>query len=142
PGVEPLEPTRLGEVVWLEPFPDALLEGAAQAPLRPEARYTQTESISLSFVTALQVLPHRQVAVLILCDVLGFEASEVAEMLGATIDSVNSALKRARANLEHKLPSGGDRHPPPAAGSPSEGAIAATFARAWEAADVDAVVAL
>src|SRR5205823_1670550 len=81
PGVEPPEPTRLGEVVWLEPFPDALVDGAIDLPLGPEARYEQTESISLAFVTALQVLPPRQLAVLILRDVLGFHASEVAGML-------------------------------------------------------------
>src|SRR5262245_55152441 len=72
PHVQPPEPTRLGEVVWLEPFPDALLHGAIEMPLGPEARYEQTESISLAFVTALQVLPPRQLAVLILRDVLGF----------------------------------------------------------------------
>src|SRR5262249_54317415 len=71
PGVEPPEPTRLGEVVWLEPFPDALLEGAVDVPAGPEARYEQTESISLAFVTALQLLPPRHVPVLILPDVLG-----------------------------------------------------------------------
>src|SRR5918995_3781816 len=78
PGVEPPEPTRLGEVVWLEPYPDALLEGALDVPLGPEARYEQSESISLAFVTALQVLPSRQLAVLVLRDVLGFHANEVA----------------------------------------------------------------
>ena len=72
PKVEPPEPTRLGEVLWLEPFPDALLEGAIDAPLGPEARYEQSESISLAFVTALQVLPPRQLAVLVFRDVLGF----------------------------------------------------------------------
>src|SRR6266542_3027047 len=142
PGVQPPEPTRLGEVTWLEPFPDALLEGAIEVPLGPEVRYAQTESISLTFVTALQVLPHRQLAVLILCDILGFEASEVAEMLDSTVDSVNSALKRARANLQRRLPPTGVRQPPPTPGSPSEDAIAAKFVRAWESADVDAVVAL
>ena len=81
PGSNRPEPTRLGEVVWLEPFPDALLEGAIGAPLGPEVRYEQAESISLAFVTALQVLPPRQLAVLILRDVLGFRASEVADML-------------------------------------------------------------
>jgi RNA polymerase sigma-70 factor (TIGR02960 family) len=90
PGVEPPEPTGLGEVVWLEPFPDALLETA----VGPEARYDQTESISLAFVTALQVLPPRQLAVLILRDVLGFHATEVAEMLDSSVESVTSALKR------------------------------------------------
>src|SRR5579872_2998457 len=93
PGVEPPEPTRLGEVVWLEPYPDALLP---DAPLGPDARYERNESISLAFVTALQVLPPRQVAVLVLRDVLGFPASEVAGMLEQSLDSVNSVLKRAR----------------------------------------------
>ena len=115
PGVEPPEPTRLGEVVWLEPYPDALLDGAIGAPLGPEARYEQTESISLAFVTALQVLPPRQLAVLILRDVLGFHASEVAEMLDTTVDSVNSALKRARAGLQRRRPRPptASRRPPP-----------------------------
>src|SRR5262245_58003262 len=75
--VEPPEPSRLGEVVWLEPYPDALLEGAITIPLGPEARYQRTEAISLAFVTALQVLPARQRAVLILREVLGYRASEV-----------------------------------------------------------------
>ena len=88
PNVQPPEPTRLGEVAWLEPFPDALLEGAIDVPLGPEARYEQTESISLAFVTALQVLPPRQLAVLILRDVLGFHASEVAGMLALLTDDV------------------------------------------------------
>ena len=74
PEYQPPEPTRLGEIVWLEPYPDALLEGATDVPLGPEARYEQTESMSLAFVTALQVLPPRQLAVLILRDVLGFHA--------------------------------------------------------------------
>src|SRR6202451_2496461 len=87
PKVEPPEPTRLGEILWLEPYPAALLEGAIDVPLGPEARYEQTESISLAFVTALQVLPPRQLAVLILRDVLGFPAREVAEMLGSTVES-------------------------------------------------------
>jgi RNA polymerase sigma-70 factor (TIGR02960 family) len=142
PGVEQPEPTRLGEVVWLQPFPDALLEGAIDVPLGPAARYEQTESISLAFVTALQVLPPRQLAVLILRDVLGFHASEVASMLDSTVESVNSALKRARASLQRQQPPAGDREPPPAAGSPAEEAIVAKFVSAWEAADLDALVAL
>ena len=142
PNVEPPEPTRLGEVVWLEPFPDALLEGAIDVPLGPEARYEQTESISLAFVTALQVLPPRQLAVLILRDVLGFHANEVADMLDSTVESVNSALKRARASLQRRRPPTADREPPPASDSPSEDAIVAKFVSAWESADLDALVAL
>jgi RNA polymerase sigma-70 factor (TIGR02960 family) len=142
PGVEPPEPTRLGEVVWLEPYPDALLKGAIDAPLSPEARYEQTESISLAFVTVLQVLPPRQLAVLILRDVLGFHANEVADMLDSTVESVSSALKRARAGLQRRRPPTADREPPPARDSPSEDAIVAKFVSAYESADLDALVAL
>ena len=142
PGVELPEPTRLGEVVWLEPFPDTLLEGAIDAPAGPEARYEQTEAISLAFVTALQVLPPRQLAVLVLRDVLGFHASEVAGMLDSTVESVNSALKRARASLERRWPTAAGRELPPVADSPSGDAIVAKFVRAWESADLDALVAL
>src|SRR5437763_9845609 len=142
PGVEPPEPTRLGEVVWLEPFPDALLEGAIGAPPGPEVRYEQAESISLAFVTALQVLPPRQLAVLILRAVLGFRASEVADMLEVTVESVTSALKRARASLQRSRPGEAGREPPPVPGSPAEDAIVARFVRAYESADVDALVAL
>ena len=142
PKVEPPEPTRLGEVVWLEPYPDALLEGALGGPPGPEARYEQAESVSLAFMTALQALPARQLAVLILRDVLGFHASEVADMLDTTVDSVTSALKRARAGLERRLRSAADREQPPTSGSPAEDALVAQFARAWESADVDALVTL
>jgi RNA polymerase sigma-70 factor (TIGR02960 family) len=141
PEVEPPEPTRLGEVVWLEPFPDILLEEATDVPLGPEARYEQSESISLAFVTALQVLPPRQLAVLVLRDVLGFHADEVADMLDSTVDSVKSALKRARASLQRRQPMA-DREPPPASDSPSEDAIVAKFVRAWESADLDTLVTL
>jgi RNA polymerase sigma-70 factor (ECF subfamily) len=142
PKVEPPEPTRFGEVVWLQPYPDALLQGAIDMPLGPEARYETTESISLAFVTALQVLPPRQLAVLILRDVLGFHAHQVAGMLDATVESVNSALKRARASLHGRLAPTAGHEPPLAAGSPAEDAIVAKFARAWESADLDALVAL
>jgi RNA polymerase sigma-70 factor (TIGR02960 family) len=141
PGVQPPEPTRLGEVVWLEPFPDALLKDAAGAPPGPEARYEQAESISLAFVTALQALPPRQLAVLILRDVLGFRASEVAGLLDSSVESVNSALKRARASLQRKRLAADDE-PPPAPGSPAEDAIVAKFVSAYSSADVDALVAL
>jgi RNA polymerase sigma-70 factor (ECF subfamily) len=141
PGVQPPEPTRLGEVVWLEPYPDALLPDAINEPPGPEARYEQTESISIAFVTALQLLPPRQLAVLILRDVLGFHANEVADMLESTVESVTSALKRARAGLRRRLPTDG-RESPPTPGSPSEAAIAAKFVSAYESGDVDALVAL
>jgi RNA polymerase sigma-70 factor (TIGR02960 family) len=139
---EPPEPTRMGEIVWLEPFPDALLEDVMDVPLGPEARYEQAESISLAFVTALQVLPPRQLAVLVLRDVLGFHANEVADMLEATIDSVNSLLKRARAGMQRHQPRGVDREPAPAPDSAAERATVAEFVRAYESGDLDALVAL
>jgi RNA polymerase sigma-70 factor (TIGR02960 family) len=142
PKVEPPEPTHLGEVLWLEPYPDVLLEGVIDVPLGPEARYEQTESISLAFVTALQVLPPRQLAVLVLRDVLGFHVHEVADMLNSTVASVNSALKRGRASLQRRPLPTADREPSPAADSPSEHAIVANFVTAWESADLDALVAL
>jgi RNA polymerase sigma-70 factor (ECF subfamily) len=94
-GVKAPEPTGTGEIAWLEPYPDVLIDCAIDVPLGPEARYEQSEAISLAFVTALQALPPRQLAVLILRDVLGFHANEVAGMLDSTVESVNSALKRA-----------------------------------------------
>ena len=139
---EPPVPTPRDEPVWLQPFPDALLDGVVGRSTGPEARYEQTEAISLAFVTALQLLPPRQLAVLILRDVLGFHASEVAGMLDASVESVNSALKRARASLQRRQLSAAGREPPPATGSPTEDKIVATFARAWQSADVDALVAL
>ena len=140
PGVDMPEPTRLGEVVWLQPYPDDLL-GAGGLP-GPEARYEQTESISLAFVTALQVLPPRQLAVLILRDVLGFHASEVAGLLDSTVESVTSALKRARASMQRRMSPSGDREPPPTAGGAAEDELVTRFVRAWESADMTALVAL
>lgn len=142
PHVEPPEPTRLGEVVWLEPYPDALLGDAGDLPFGPEARYEQNETISLAFLTALQVLPPRQVAVLVLRDVLGFRAREVADMLDSTVESVTSALKRARAGLERRWTPHTDLGARPHAGSADEEAVVAKFVRAWESADVQALVAL
>jgi RNA polymerase sigma-70 factor (ECF subfamily) len=135
-------PTPRAEPVWLQPFPDALLEGADRWPAGPEARYEQAEAISLAFITALQLLPPRQLAVLILRDVLGFRASEVAAMLAVTPGSVHSALKRARASLRRRQQPAAGHPPPPAAGSPAEDAIVAAFTRAWQSADLGALVAL
>ena len=136
PAVEPPEPTGFGEIPWLEPYPDSLLEDALEAG--PEARYAQTESISLAFVTALQTLPPRQLAVLILRDVLGFHAAEVADTLDTTVESVNSVLKRARASAQRL----DEREPAPPTNSTSEQTLVAEFARAYESGDVDALVAL
>jgi RNA polymerase sigma-70 factor (TIGR02960 family) len=140
--IELPEPTRLGEITWLEPFPDVLLEGSAGRPLGPEARYEQTEAMSLAYVTALQVLPARQRAVLILREVLGYHANEVADMLDATVESVNSALKRARATLQKRLTSSREHEPPPTPDSPAEQALVAKFVRAYESGDVNELVAL
>jgi RNA polymerase sigma-70 factor (ECF subfamily) len=137
--VEPPEPTRLGEVVWLEPYPDVLFDlpdGAAG----PEARCEAREAISLAFVTALHLLPPRQRAALILREVLGFSAREAADLLDTTEQSVASALKRARATLARELPSP-DR-PAPAPGSPREQDLVSSLVRAFEAGDVDGIVTL
>jgi RNA polymerase sigma-70 factor (TIGR02960 family) len=140
--VELLEPTRLSEVVWLEPCPDVLLDALPGDPPGPEARYETTEAISLAFVIALQLLPPRQRAVLILRDVLGFHASEMADMLDTTVESVTSALKRARATLGRRLAPSGEREPPPPPNSPVEAELVARLTSAYETGDVDGLVAL
>jgi RNA polymerase sigma-70 factor (ECF subfamily) len=137
---EPPEPTRLGEVAWLEPYPDGLLADLPDTAAGPEARYEAREAISLAFVTALQLLPPRQRAALILRDVLDFSAREVAGLLGSTEQSVTSALKRARATLARELPSADQPAPPP--DSPAEQALLNGLIRAFEDADVDALVSL
>jgi RNA polymerase sigma-70 factor (TIGR02960 family) len=134
------EPTRQGEVLWLEPYPDALLEGLSETAPGPDARYETKEAVTLAFVAALQHLPPRQRAVLVLRDVLGFHAAEVADMLESSEVSVNSALQRARAALETRFPT--DRERPPPAGSPRERKLAARFADAVESGDVDGMVSL
>jgi RNA polymerase sigma-70 factor (ECF subfamily) len=140
PGIEMPEPTGVGEVVWLEPYPDALLAGALEVPPGPEARYEQTESISLAFITALQLLPPRQLSALILRDVLGFRTQEVADMLETSVDAVESALKRARAAVRRRRPALGQ--PPPAPASRAEQGIVARFVAAYEAADLEALLGL
>ncbi len=142
PGIEPPEPTGLGDIHWLEPYPDALLDGAITVSPGPEARYERAESLSLAFVTALQVLPPRQLAVLILRDVLGFHADEVADMLDTTVESVKSALKRARAGMQRQLPATMGKERPPESDPATQGSIVARFVSAYEAADIDALVAL
>jgi len=136
------EPTRQGEVPWLEPLPDAELEGLADSAPGPEARYEASEAISLAFVTALQLLPPRPRAVLILRDVLGYPARDVAGLLEVTEESVTSALKRARAALRERMAGGAGQPPAPAPGSAEEQDLVARFTRAFEAGDVDGIVAL
>jgi RNA polymerase sigma-70 factor (ECF subfamily) len=140
--VDPPEPTRLGEVAWLEPYPDLLLQDLPDDAPGPQARYEAREAISLAFITALQLLPPRQRAVLILRDVLGFHVSEAAHILAASEQSVASALKRARATLARQLPAPGQREAPPPPHSAAEQQLVARFTQAFEAADVDGIVAL
>jgi RNA polymerase sigma-70 factor (ECF subfamily) len=134
------EPNATSEVLWLEPYPDLLLEGIADAAPGPDARVEAREAISLAFVAALQLLPPRQRAVLVLRDVLGFRAKEVGAMLDTSEESVSSALRHARANLHTRLPPPAD--PPPAPDSRAERAIIEHLATAYEAGDVAALVAL
>ena len=138
--VHPPAPTRLGEVTWLEPYPDVLLGQLADRAPGPEARLEAKEAISLAFVTALQLLPPRQRAVLVLRDVLDFSAREVAEMLDTTDQSVASALKRARASLAQHAPRPDAEPAPP--GSAEEQELLGRLTRAFEAGDVDGIVAL
>jgi RNA polymerase sigma-70 factor (TIGR02960 family) len=138
--VDPPEPTRLGEVPWLEPYPDLLLQDLPDEAPGPQARYEAREAISLAFITALQLLPPRQRAVLILRDVLGFHASEAAGILQASEQSVASALKRARATLARQLPPG--QQMPPLPNSAAEQRLVARLTLAFEEADVDGIVAL
>jgi RNA polymerase sigma-70 factor, ECF subfamily len=139
PGPTPPEPTRLGEVTWLEPCPDDLLAGLPDAEPGPEARYEAREAISLAFITAVQRLPPRQRAVLILRDVLGFAASEAARVLGTTEESVTSALKRARATLRRDDAASPEPPPPD---SVAEKQLVERLTRAYEAGDVDGIIAL
>jgi RNA polymerase sigma-70 factor (TIGR02960 family) len=126
---------------WAEPCPDTLLEDLPDTAPGPEARYETRESLGLAFVAGLQRLPPRQRAALVLRDVLGFRAAEVAGMLDSTETSVNSALQRARATLDSQLPRR-DAERPPLPRSARERELACRFADAFENADIDGVVAL
>jgi len=135
--IEPPEPTRRSEPVWLEPYPDALLDGVPDDAPGPEARYETREAVGLAFVTALQRLSPHQRTVLVLRDVLGFRAAEAADILDTSETAVKSALQRARATLE-----AGPAEAVPLPGSAGERELVGRFVHAVESGDVDAVVAL
>ena len=135
------QPTRFNEQVWLEPYPDVLLEGIADEAPGPEARYEAKETIELAFIVGLQHLPPQQRTVLMLRDVLGYRAAEVAELLETSEASVNSLLRRARAAFESRLPAVG-RERAPLPDSKSERETIGRFAESVESGDVEGMVAL
>jgi RNA polymerase sigma-70 factor (TIGR02960 family) len=138
---DPPAPSRLAEPIWLEPYPDSLIEGIADHAPGPEARYEHKEAIALAFVGGLQHLPPQQRAVLVLRDVLGFHAAEAAQILDTSAVAVNSLLRRARTALDGRLPaSGRDRAPLP--NSRREREVVGQFANAIQDGDIDTVVAL
>jgi RNA polymerase sigma-70 factor (TIGR02960 family) len=134
-------PTRRTEPVWLEPYPEVLLEDIPDRSAGPAARYESRESIELSFMVALQHLPPRQRAALVLGDVLGFRTAEVADLLDIGQASVKGALQRARATLRTRLPAA-DRERAPRPNSAAERRLVGRFADAAESGDVDAMVSL
>jgi RNA polymerase sigma-70 factor (TIGR02960 family) len=140
------EPTSAGDAPpWLEPYPDVLLDHLVDQRPGPEARYETTEAISLAFITALQLLPPRQRAALVLRDVLGYHTAEVAQMLGTTQEAVNSALKRARATVDNHLAdsgSSGSRRPARQPDTAADHRLVARFTDAMERADLDALIDL
>jgi len=143
PRADPPGPTRLTEPPWLEPYPDVLLEGIADRSPGPDARYETKEAVALAFITFLQNLAPYQRVVLVLRDVLGFPAVEVANMLDTSEASVNSALQRARAALQARTPSGaGALERAPLPGSVVERDLLGQFADAFEDGDADRIVAL
>jgi RNA polymerase sigma-70 factor (ECF subfamily) len=129
------------ESVWMEPYADDAL-GLKDGLAGPEARYEQRESVELAFVAALQHLPANQRAVLILREVLGFSAKETAETLETTVASANSALQRARATVEERLPERSQQATLRALGDERLNEIVEAYMKAWESCDVDAVVGM
>jgi len=139
--VDPPAPTRRVESLWLEPYPDVLLEGFADTSLRPEARYEMREAVGLAFVTALQHLPPRQRAALVLRDVLGFRTAEVADILDTSEASVKAALQRARTTVQERLPASGSECAP-LPRSARERELVGRFATAVEEGDIEAALSL
>ena len=128
------------DVPWLEPYPDANLEAFADAAPNPEARYTARESVQLAFVAAIQQLPPRQRAALMLCDVLGWASADAASLLDASTASINSALQRARQTLSDRY---SDRRPPlESQPTPAQQKLLGQYLTAWEGHDVDGFVAV
>jgi RNA polymerase sigma-70 factor, ECF subfamily len=128
------------DVAWLEPYPDSNLEGIADQAPNPEARYTSREVVQLAFVAAIQQLPPRQRAALLLCDVLGWATAEAATLLGGSTASINSALQRARATLAKSYP---DNRPTVASRpNPAQQKLLGRYLQAWEGHDLDGFVAL
>jgi RNA polymerase sigma-70 factor (ECF subfamily) len=121
------------DVAWLDPYPDDALPSVE---VSPETKYSRAESVTLAFLSALQLLPARQRAVLLLRDVLGWQASECAELLEMTVAAVNSALQRARETLANEEP------PPPPADDAPVRSLLEKYVKAWEQADIGALVAL
>ena len=138
PPFQPPEPTSRGEITWLQPYPDALLDGICDTAPGPEARYQATEAIELAFIASLQHMPPRQAATLLLRDVLGFDTPEVAGLLNTTPTAVKGSLQRARAAVDQHRDQALDARP----GSAQERALARRFADAYIAADIDSVIAL
>jgi len=136
----PPEPTRRTEPLWLQPYPDTLLDDVPDTTPGPEARYETKEALALAFVAGLQRLPPRQRAVLVLRDVLGYPAAQAADMLAVSEVSVNSALQRARSTLAGQLPAA-SRDSAPAPRSARERELTSRFADAFEASDTDRLVA-
>ena len=135
-------PTRMSDPRWLEPYPDERLSSLADSQPGPAARYESREAIELAFISALQQLPGRQRAVLVLRDVLGFHAAETAAMLQTSVEAVKSALKRARATIGQQLGDPVQRIAPPPPASADERELLERFAEAFLADDIDGMVAL
>jgi RNA polymerase sigma-70 factor (ECF subfamily) len=135
----PAEPVI--ESVWVEPYPDERL-GLDAGLLGPDARYEQREAVELAFIAALQHLPARQRAVLILRDVLGYSARETAAALDTTSVSVDSALQRAHKTVDERLPDQSQQATLRAVGDDALGEMVERYVDAWERNDVDAVVAM
>ena len=128
------------DVGWLEPYPDSELDNIADDAPGPDTRYEKREAIRLAFVAAIQYLPPRQRAVLLLIDVLGWAPAETASLVGGSVASINSTLQRARATLAQRYPSG--RPGPRASITDSQTALLGRYVRAWETQDIDGFVAL